>query len=101
VVVCLGADFKRDELMRGCPWRGLAPRNEVRAWSPHRVLDNVGYEEREDHAYKPAEDRNVDFVCAGPDNDGPEDQEAEGDSAGVDEEPYYNTALAWREQLGE
>lgn len=87
VVVCLGAHFKRDELVRGRAGRGLAARDEVGSWPSDSVFDDVGYEEREQHADEPAEDGDVRFMCARTEDEGPGGEDAEGDCAGVDEEP--------------
>jgi hypothetical protein len=65
VVVLLGADLKRNELVRRRAGLGFASRNQIWSWPPDSVLDHVGYKEREDHAYKPAEYRDVCFVRAG------------------------------------
>lgn len=89
VVVLLGADFECDKLVRGRTWRRLASRNEVGPRASDGVLDDVGDEEREDHANEPAEDRDVCFVRAWAHEKGPEDEGAEGYGAGVDEEPCW------------
>jgi hypothetical protein len=94
VVVLLGADFKGDELVRRRAGRGLASRNQIGAGSPDGVLDHVGDEEREDHAYEPAEDCDMGFVCARAHQDGPEDERAQRDSARVYEQPDYTSRLA-------
>tara|TARA_R110002003_G_scaffold48_52_gene4327 strand:- start:4520 stop:4852 length:333 start_codon:yes stop_codon:yes gene_type:complete len=87
MVVFLRAHLECDKLVCGRPWRRLAPRNEIWPRSPYGILDHVGYEERKDHADEPAEDRDVRFVGAGADEDGPEDKDSEGDCTSVDEEP--------------
>jgi len=87
MMVCLRADFERNELVRRCSWLGLAARDEIWSWSSDGVLDHVCNEQREYHADEPAEYCDVRFVRAGADDEGPEDEGAEGDRAGVDEEP--------------
>ena len=94
VVVLLGADFKGDELVRGRARPGLASRDQIGAWSPDGVFDDIGYEEGEDHAYEPAEDRDVGFVRARAHQDGPEHQRAQRHSASVYEQPGYTSLLA-------
>jgi hypothetical protein len=94
MVVLFGADFKRNELMRWCAWRRLASRDEIGSWSPDSVLDDVGNEQRKDHAYEPAQNCDVCFVCARTEDESPKDQGAEGHCAGIDEEPYCTTRLA-------
>lgn len=70
----------------GC-W--FAARDEVRPRTADGVLDDVGYEQREQHADEPAEDGDVRFVCAGAEGEGPGGEDAEGNGAGVDEEPCW------------
>jgi hypothetical protein len=64
VVVLLGADFECNELVRRRAWSGFTSRKQIWSRPPDCVLDDVGYEEREDHAYEPAENRDVCFVRA-------------------------------------
>lgn len=94
VVVCLRADFPGHECVRGRAWRGFTAGDEVGARAADCVLDDVCYEEREEHADEPAEDGDVGFVRAGAEEEGPEDKGREGDGAGVDEEPYCDVLSA-------
>lgn len=87
VVVFFGADLVRDEGVVGGAFVGLAAGDEVGAGAAHGVLDQVGYEEGEDEGDEPAEDGDVGFVGAGLEDEGPEEEDGEGDGARVDEEP--------------
>lgn len=90
VVVFLGANFERDKLVRRRAWCRFAASDQIRSWPPHSILNHIGDKQRKDHAYEPAQNRDVRFMRAGADEDGPEDQDTEGYSARVDEEPCYN-----------
>jgi hypothetical protein len=54
VVICLGADLERDELVCRCTRSGFTPRNEIWSGPSNSVLDHVGNEHGQDHADEPA-----------------------------------------------
>jgi hypothetical protein len=91
MVILLGADLKCHELVGWRAWRRLASCDKIGSWSPDGILDNVRDEERKDHADEPTQDGDVCFMCAGTYEDGPEHEDTEGYSAGIDEEPYCRT----------
>lgn len=71
MVICLGADFERDQLVIGRSGLGLASCDEVGAGSSNGVFDEVGDEEREDEGDEPSEDGDVRFVRARANDEGP------------------------------
>lgn len=70
-MVLFRAHFIRDKLVCWCAWFRLASGNEIWSRPSHGILDNVRDKECQDHAYEPAEDRDVRFMCAGADEHGP------------------------------
>lgn len=95
MVILFGADFVCHQLVCRRTRRWFASGDEVGAWSSDGVLDDVGYEEREYHADKPAEYRDVRFVRAGAEEDGPEYESAQWKGAGVDEKPCCSRRQMW------
>jgi len=93
MVIRLGADLDRDQLMARRALRRLAPRQQIGPWPPDRVLHDIGQEGGEDEADEEAEERDVHLVPAGARQPGPQDDEAEGDAAGVEEQPADGDAL--------
>jgi hypothetical protein len=89
MVILLGAHFECNELVCRRAWCGFTSCDEVGAWASDGVLDDVGYEQGQDHADEPAEDCDVGFMCARAEEEGPEHEGAEREGAGVDEEPCW------------
>ena len=95
VVVLLSADLESDELVIRGALCGFAARNQVGARAADGVLDQVREEERQYEADYPAQDRDVRFVGSRPKEEGPEDEEGERESTGVDEEPDCEEGGGW------
>lgn len=89
VVVGLGADFVRDELVSWRAGRGLASCNEVWARSPDGVFDHVGDEACENQTYEEPEEGDVCFVCPWAEDECPYNENTEGYGGRVDEQPGY------------
>lgn len=87
VVVFLGAYFECDERVIGRSRRRLTSRYEIGTRAPDGVFDEIRYEEREDEADEPAQERDVRFVGAGLEDEGPCYEDRKRDGAGVYEEP--------------
>ena len=90
MVVRLCTDFKRDELVVGCAWFGFASRDEVGAWSPNSVLDEVRDEQGKDERNEPPEDGDMRLVCTWANDESPRYKDTERYGASVNEQPGFS-----------
>lgn len=76
MVTRLCADINVDQRMFRRPFLGLAARDQIWPWSPHRILDHVCKECSKHDADGETEDRNIGFVNARLHYNGPQYEDA-------------------------
>lgn len=85
VIMGGAADFDGQNVCCARSWGGLAAAYQVGTWSANGILDYIGEEARESDADDEAEDCDVSFVEAGPQEDCVENEEQEWDQTSVDD----------------
>lgn len=100
MVVCLYANFDRDHLMLWCTRLWLTSRNQVGPWPSNGIFEEIGEEGSRDDCDYEAEERNVGCVKGGSKGYGPDDQDNERESCGVDEEPDWRLVVSEGPKIG-